>query len=52
MIYQNYQQKVIIVQLDQYFDPSSDLKLLTSGDLDKNIRMWDTKNSSCKGEPQ
>ena len=32
------------------FDPSSDLTLLTSGDLDKNIKMWDTENGSSKGE--
>ena len=32
------------------FDPSSDLTLLTSGDLDKNIKMWDTENGSSIGE--
>ena len=32
------------------FDPSSDLTLLTSGDSDKNIKMWDTENGSSKGE--
>ena len=32
------------------FDPSSDLTLLTSGDNDKNIKMWDTENGSSKGE--
>ena len=32
------------------FDPSSDLTLLTSGDLDKNIKIWDTENGSSKGE--
>ena len=32
------------------FDPSSDLTLLTSGDYDKNIKMWDTENGSSKGE--
>ena len=32
------------------FDPSSDLTLLTAGDVDKNIKMWDTENGSSKGE--
>ncbi len=32
------------------FDPSSDLTLLTSGDVDKNIKIWDTENGSSKGE--
>ena len=32
------------------FDPSSDLTLLTAGDIDKNIKMWDTENGSSKGE--
>ena len=32
------------------FVPSSDLTLLTSGDNDKNIKMWDTENGSSKGE--
>ena len=32
------------------FDPSSDLTLLTSGDIDKNIKIWDTENGNCKGE--
>ena len=32
------------------FDPSSDLTLLTSGDIDKNIKIWDTENGSSKGE--
>ena len=31
-------------------DPSSDLTLLTAGDVDKNIKMWDTENGSSKGE--
>ena len=32
------------------FDPSSDLTLLTAGDMDKNIKMWDTENGSSIGE--
>ena len=32
------------------FDPSSDLTLLTAGDLEKNIKIWDTENGSSKGE--
>ena len=32
------------------FDPSSDLTLLTAGDVDKNIKIWDTENGSSKGE--
>ena len=32
------------------FDPSSDLTLLTAGDIDKNIKIWDTENGSSKGE--
>ena len=32
------------------FDPSSDLTLLTSGDVDKNIKIWDTENGLSKGE--
>ena len=32
------------------FDPSSHLTLLTSGDVDKNIKIWDTENGSSKGE--
>ena len=32
------------------FDPSSDLTLLTAGDSEKNIKIWDTENGSSKGE--
>ena len=31
-------------------DSNRDLTLLTSGDLDKNKKMWDTENGSSKGE--